>query len=71
MPPLDIFMDSTLNKADFVVRDIHIFHFSVLDSIYTFAPIGCYISPDMLPEKPLAKVRSNSEGFFQLEMRAG
>ncbi len=71
LPPLDIFMDSTLNKADFIVRDIHIFHYDILDSIYTFAPIGCYISPDMLPERPLAKVRSNSDGFFQVELWEG
>jgi hypothetical protein len=43
----------------------------VLDSIYTFAPIDCYISPDMLPMGPVAKVRSNSDGFFQLELRQG
>ncbi len=71
LPPLDIFMDSTLNKADFIVRDIHIFPYYILDSIYTLAPIGCYISPDMLPERPLAKVRSNSDGFFQVELREG
>ncbi len=71
MPPLDNFMDSTMNDADFLVKDIHIFPYAVLDSIYTFAPIDCYISPDMLPERPLAKVRSNSEGYFQLELRQG
>jgi hypothetical protein len=69
--PLDSFMDTTVNEADILVKDIHIFPYDVLDSIYTFAPIGCYISPDMLPQKPLAKVRSNSEGYFQLELRTG
>lgn len=71
MPPLDMYMDSTLVAAEFLVKEIHIFPFSVLDSIYTFAPIGCHISPDMLPEKPLARVISNSEGYFQAALRAG
>jgi len=70
-PPLDFFMDTTVNEADILVKDIHIFPYYVLDSIYTFAPINCFISPDMIGEKPLAKVRSNSEGYFQLELRAG
>ncbi len=70
-PPLDYFMDTTVNEADILVKDIHIFPYYVLDSIYTFAPMGCYIDPDMIGERPLAKVRSNSEGFFQLKLRTG
>ena len=71
MPPLDFYMDSTLIAAEFLVKEIHIFHFSVLDSIYTFAPMGCFIPPDMLPDRPLARILSNSEGYFQAELRAG
>ena len=54
-----------------VVRDLYLFPMAVLDSIYTFAPIGCYISPDMIRMDPLAIVRSNSHGFFEVPMRVG
>jgi hypothetical protein len=54
-----------------VVRDVYLFPWSVLDSIYTFAPIGCYIHPDMIGMDPLAIVRSNSDGFFELPLRVG
>lgn len=70
-PPLDYFMDSTLNTDNFFVRDLHIFPYHVMDSIYTFAPVDCYIHPDMVPEKPLVKLRSNSEGYFQVELKEG
>lgn len=70
-PPLDYFMDSALMASNILVRDIHIFPYWTLDSIYTMAPIDCYVPADLVPLEPLAKVRSNSEGFFQLELRQG
>lgn len=70
-PPLDIFMDSIGNADRMLVQDICLFPYDVLDSIYTFAPIDCYISYDMLPQGPDVVVRSNSQGYFQVEMEKG
>ena len=53
------------------VRDVYLFPYEVLDSIYTFAPIDCYIHPDMIGMDPLAKVRSNSDGYFQVPLEVG
>ncbi len=68
-------VDNTLNKENFqvwpVVRDIYFFPFGFTDSIYTFAPIGCYIPPDLVTADPVAIVRSNSEGFFQAPLEVG
>lgn len=69
--PLDSYMDSILMESSILVQDIHIFPYHVLDSIFTMAPIDCYIAPEFLPMDPIAKVRSNSDGYFQLEMRQG
>jgi hypothetical protein len=54
-----------------VVRDVYLFHYNVLDSIYTFAPIDCYFPIDLIHTPPVAIVRSNSDGFFQVPMEAG
>jgi hypothetical protein len=54
-----------------VVRDVYLFPWAVMDSIYTFAPINCYIHPDMIGMDPLAIVRSNSSGFFEVPLRQG
>ncbi|MFO7671715.1 MAG: hypothetical protein R6W31_18795, partial [Bacteroidales bacterium] len=69
--PLDSYMDSTLNLDQLLIRDIYLFRYDLLDSLYTLAPIDCYISQDLLPERPVAKVRTNSEGYFQLELEPG
>ncbi len=53
------------------VRDVYLFPWAVLDSIYTFAPIDCYIHPDMIGMDPLAIVRSNSDGYFELPLKVG
>ncbi len=54
-----------------LVRDVYFFPAYILDSIRTFAPIDCYFPPELLPEKPVAIVRSNSDGYFQLPMETG
>lgn len=54
-----------------VVRDLYVFPYAVLDSIYTFAPINCYIHQDMIGVDPVAIVRSNSSGFFELPLKVG
>ena len=54
-----------------LVRDIYFYPYSVLDSVYTFAPMGCYFSPDLLWMDPVVIVRSNSGGIFQAPLREG
>lgn len=69
--PLDSFMDSSYYDVQPLIQDICFFPYHVLDSLYTFAPINCFVSFDMVPWEPLVTVRSNSEGFFQLKLEAG
>lgn len=54
-----------------VVRDIYFYPHQVLDSIYTFAPFNCYIPGDFFRMAPVAVVRSNSQGYFQVPLEAG
>ena len=54
-----------------VVRDIYFYPYAVLDSIRTFAPIGCYLDPGMFNIGPVAIVRSNSDGYFQVPLATG
>lgn len=58
-------------KTEPVVRDLYILPYSVLDSIYTLAPINCYFPMGLAQMDPLAIVRSNSDGFFQLSLEPG
>ncbi|MFH0759060.1 MAG: hypothetical protein V2B15_17365 [Bacteroidota bacterium] len=52
-------------------RDVYLFPYYVLDSIYSFAPVDCYFPMGMIWEEPIAIVRSNSDGFFQVPMDPG
>jgi len=54
-----------------VIRDVYFYPYSVMDSILTFAPMDCYFPAEQLSMDPLAIVRSNSEGYFQVPLRAG
>lgn len=69
--PLDMFMDSTLYDIKPLVKDICFFPYSVLDSIYTLAPIDCHIPFEFITMEPELAVRSNSEGFFQAGLQQG
>ena len=69
MDYLDSYMDSTF--VPLTVFDLHIFPYHVVDSILTMAPIDCYMSPDLVPWEPLAIVRTNSHGFYQLPLDPG
>ena len=69
--PVDDHMDENGTDVWPVVRDIYFFPFNVLDSIYTFAPMGCYIPFHMIPMEPVAIVRTNSDGIFQVPMEVG
>lgn len=54
-----------------LVGELYFFNFNILDSIYTFAPIGCHIPFDWITAPPVAVVRSNSDGFFEVPLDAG
>jgi len=55
-----------------VIRDIYFYPYTVMDSIWrTFAPIDCYFPIEMLNIQPVAIVRSNSDGFFQIPLKEG
>lgn len=68
-------VDDTLYtpNGDFfpLFRDIYFFPYSVMDSIYTFAPVDCYFPPELLPMPPVAIVRTNSSGYFQVPLPVG
>jgi hypothetical protein len=54
-----------------LVRDIYFYPYHVLDSIYTFAPMGCWIHEGFIPGPPTAIVRTNSDGIFQVPLEEG
>jgi hypothetical protein len=54
-----------------LVRDIYYYPYNVMDSIMSFAPIDCYFPIQLIQEEPLAVVRSNSEGVYQVPLEAG
>jgi len=55
-----------------VIRDVYFYpYFSIMDSIMTFAPVDCYFPQEFLPNEPVAIVRSNSDGFFQVPLPEG
>jgi len=69
--PVDDSTDTERYDTRPVVRDLYILPYSVLDSIHTFAPVDCYFPLDMIRMDPVAIVRSNSDGFFQLPLEPG
>jgi hypothetical protein len=71
LPYLDSYM--TENRCNIwpVIRDIYFYPYYVLDSIYTQAPIDCYFPMEMIATEPVAIVRTNSSGIFQVPLEAG
>jgi len=69
--PLDMFMDSTIKDVQPLIQDICFFPYHVIDSIYSFAPIDCFIPSEFITMEPELVVRSNSEGFFQAGLHEG
>ncbi|MCK5137928.1 MAG: hypothetical protein KAR19_19230 [Bacteroidales bacterium] len=69
--PLD--SNTVTNDPDVwpVIRDIYFYPYAVLDSIYTFAPIDCYFPLEIIRMDPVAIVRSNSDGYFQVPLKEG
>lgn len=54
-----------------VIRDLYFYPYTVMDSVMTFAPVDCYFPQEFLPTEPVAIVRSNSDGFFQVPLPEG
>ena len=69
--PLDINMTEDGSDVWPMVRDIYFFPHYALDSVYTFAPLDCYVPEDMICCEPTAIVRTNSEGYFQVPLETG
>ena len=65
--------NDTTNEYDVwpVVRDIYFYPYALMDSIRTFAPMGCYFPIESFTTKPLAIVRSNTDGYFQAHLETG
>ncbi len=54
-----------------IIRDIYFYPYSILDSVYTFAPVDCYFPADYIHMEPSAIVRTNSDGIFQAPLEEG
>ena len=54
-----------------VVRDVYFFPYAVMDSIFNYGPVDCYWPMDVLPMDPVAIVRTNSDGIFQVPLEQG
>jgi hypothetical protein len=59
-----------------VISDVYFYSTYVLDSLYqsggpSLAPVNCYYPEEYFPNRPLAVVRSNSDGYYQLPLEAG
>ena len=53
------------------VRDIYFFPYAVMDSIYSFAPIDCHFPIHLIGTEPVAVVRSNTAGYYQVRLAEG
>lgn len=71
LQPLDNYMVTDQPDVWPVIRDIYFYPYAVLDSIYTFAPIDCYFPLEMIQMDPVAIVRTNSDGYFQVPLEVG
>ena len=69
--PVDNSLDTDIYNIYPVVRDVYFYPYSVVESIQTFAPMGCYFPADALGMDPLLIVRSNSDGYFQAPLDVG
>ena len=69
--PLDDSTDKENYDVTGTIKDVYLFPVEVLDLIYSFAPMGCVYPFDLIRLPPLAIVRSNSDGYFQVPMETG
>ncbi len=70
LQPLDNYMTDQPDVWP-VIRDIHFYPYAIMDSIYTFAPMDCYFPLEMIHMDPVAIVRTNSDGYFQVPLEVG
>jgi hypothetical protein len=68
---LDSFMLLDSGDVAPTIMDLYLYPYAVLDSIMSFAPIDCYFPIHLIQTGPVAIVRTNSEGTFQVPMEAG
>jgi len=54
-----------------VVRDLFFYPYNVVDSLIMMGPIDCHFPIDWIQEDPVAIVRSNSAGIYQVPLEAG
>jgi len=54
-----------------VIFDLHIYEGAFVDSLLVMGPVDCHIPFDWVWQAPLAIVRSNSAGIFQLPLEEG
>jgi len=70
MEELDNYMLDTINWPPRTF-ELHLFPRNIMDSILYASPVDCYVPREAIHEKALARVQTNSEGFYQLPMDAG
>jgi hypothetical protein len=68
---LDNFMIIDSTELPPVVRDLYFYPYHVVDSLIMMGPIDCHFPLDWIQEKPVAIVRSNSAGIYQVPLEAG
>jgi hypothetical protein len=68
---LDYYM--IIDTADLppVVRDLYFYPYHVVDSLLVMSPMDCHFPIDWIQEEPVAIVRSNSAGVYQVPLEAG
>ncbi len=55
-----------------IIREIYFFpYYAIMDSASSLAPIDCYFPAETIHMEPVAIVRTNSDGIFQVPLREG
>lgn len=68
---LDSFMIQDSTDLPPLMRELFFFPYRVVDSLYVMAPIDCHFPIQWVQESPVAVVRSNTAGFYQVPLEAG
>lgn len=68
---LDDFMLIDTTDIMPVVRNIYFYPYAVVDSIYAMSPIDCHFPIQLIGTDPVAVVRTNSEGVYQIRLGEG
>ncbi len=51
--------------------ELHLFPRTLMDSVLYASPIDCFIPQEAIPMEALARVQTNTEGFYQLPAETG